>query len=233
MTGGLRSRVASSIREIVFGMEDSLVSTLGAVTGIAAGTNNEYVVILSGAVLIVVEALSMTAGSYLSSKSAREVYELRHKQDAARLLQERVTDDESFHDALRRRKFSEKDIKKILSALSRERKLWLKEVKRHEYRLLPSVSGSPVKSAMVMGVFYISGGIFPILPYLLLPIEYALAPSIFLTTVVLFLLGSFKARVVDGHWLKSGFEMAAVSLTAAILGFVIGKGVASLFLMAV
>ena len=31
----LKRQVAESIREIVFGLEDSLVSTLGAITGIA------------------------------------------------------------------------------------------------------------------------------------------------------------------------------------------------------
>ena len=229
MKGGVRSGVAGSIREIVFGMEDSLVSMLGAVTGIAAGTGSAFVVMLSGIVLISVEALSMSAGSYLSSKSAREVYKLRHKQDAARLLQERVTDDESLHDSLKRRKFSEKEIKSIMTALRRERDLWLKEVKRHEYRMLPSIASSPVRSAAVMGVSFLIGGIFPLLPYLILPFEYALGPSILLTTFVLFLLGVVKARVVDGHWLKSGFEMALISLSAAIIGFAIGRGVAEAF----
>ncbi len=62
-----------SIREIIFGLEDSLVSTLGAVTGIAAGTDSTYVVVLSGLVLIAVESVSMAAGSYLSSEAARDV----------------------------------------------------------------------------------------------------------------------------------------------------------------
>ena len=61
-----------SIREIVFGLEDSLVSTLGAVTGIAAGTDSSYIVMLSGLVLIAVESVSMAAGSYLSSEAAGE-----------------------------------------------------------------------------------------------------------------------------------------------------------------
>lgn len=60
------------MREIVFGLEDSFVSTLGAVTGIAAGAQNTEVVILSGLVIVSVEALSMSAGSYLSNKSANE-----------------------------------------------------------------------------------------------------------------------------------------------------------------
>ncbi len=63
------------MREIVFGLEDSLVSTLGAVVGIAAGAQNREVVILSGVVLVVVESISMAAGSYLSSKSAEEAEE--------------------------------------------------------------------------------------------------------------------------------------------------------------
>jgi len=69
----LKLAVAASIRELVFGLEDSLVSTLGAVTGIAAGTHRPDLVILSGLVILSVEAVSMAAGSFLSSKSAMEV----------------------------------------------------------------------------------------------------------------------------------------------------------------
>jgi vacuolar iron transporter family protein len=67
-----RHEIIKSIREIIFGLEDSLVSTLGAITGIAVGAGSTYIVILSGLVLIAAEGMSMTAGSYLSSKSASE-----------------------------------------------------------------------------------------------------------------------------------------------------------------
>lgn len=69
---GLRKEILRSMREIVFGLEDSLVSTLGAVVGIAAGAPNRSVVILSGLVIVVVESISMAAGSYLSSKSVEQ-----------------------------------------------------------------------------------------------------------------------------------------------------------------
>jgi len=73
--------IAESMREIVFGLEDSLVSTLGALTGIAIGARSTYIVILSGLVLIAAESMSMAAGSYLSSKSAFETEQLLHKAD--------------------------------------------------------------------------------------------------------------------------------------------------------
>lgn len=71
--GGVRVVLASNIREVVFGIEDSLVSTFGAVTGVAAGSGQSNLVILSGLVLVVVEAISMAAGSYLSSKAATQL----------------------------------------------------------------------------------------------------------------------------------------------------------------
>lgn len=75
----LHHLIVSSIREIIFGLEDALVSTLGAVTGIAIGTGSQYVVILSGLVLIAAESMSMGAGSYLSSKNAAAAEGVMHK----------------------------------------------------------------------------------------------------------------------------------------------------------
>ena len=68
------------LREAVFGSQDGLVSTLGAITGIAAGTGSSGMVLLSGAVIVVVESLSMAAGSYLSSKSHRQYLEYQIRQ---------------------------------------------------------------------------------------------------------------------------------------------------------
>lgn len=70
--GGKRKIFQSAIREIIFGLGDSFMSTLGAITGIAIGVGDQDIVILSGLVLISVEALAMGAGSYLSSKAANE-----------------------------------------------------------------------------------------------------------------------------------------------------------------
>jgi len=78
-----RSSFIESIREIIFGLEDSLVSTMGAVTGIAVGTENRTVVILSGIVILAVEATSMAAGSFLSTESA-ELMEKKTSQVAHR-----------------------------------------------------------------------------------------------------------------------------------------------------
>ncbi len=174
----LTRALSLSIREIVFGLEDSFVSTLGAITGIAAGTDSSYIVILSGLVIIAVEATSMAAGSYLSSESAvglERVLAGKHKRAAA---------------------------------------------------LLPEL---PLRAAVVMGVFYALGGMVPLIPYLLLPIELAYIPSIAFTVLGLFLTGAWVGKMTKRNVWRSAFEMVSVSLLAAAIGYGIGRIVAYKF----
>ncbi len=162
-----RHAIVDSIREIIFGLEDALVSTLGAVTGIAFGSGSTYIVILSGLVLIAAESTSMAAGSYLSSKNAVAAENIAHK----------------------------------------------------------SKSKEPVRagrSAFVMGVSYFVGGFVPLTPYFFLEIGQAVYPSIILTVIVLFLIGAWAATYTKRSKVKSGLEMAGVSLFAALIGYLIG-----------
>lgn len=64
--------MADYIRNFIFGVEDSLVSTVGLLSGIAVAGMSRSEILLTGLVLIFVEAFSMGAGSYLSDYSAEE-----------------------------------------------------------------------------------------------------------------------------------------------------------------
>jgi VIT1/CCC1 family predicted Fe2+/Mn2+ transporter len=57
----------------MFGVEDGLVSTTGALAGIAAGTHDAQVVLMAGLVIIMVEALSMAAGQFLSERAVHQL----------------------------------------------------------------------------------------------------------------------------------------------------------------
>ncbi len=64
----------SYFRNFVFGVEDSLVSTVGLLSGVAIAGVPKATILLTGLVLIFVEAFSMAAGSFLSESSV-EGYE--------------------------------------------------------------------------------------------------------------------------------------------------------------
>ena len=70
-----RKKYSLIIRNFTFGVEDSLVSTVGLLAGIAfAGVESETI-ILTGVVLIFVEAFSMGVGSLLSEQSVEQYEE--------------------------------------------------------------------------------------------------------------------------------------------------------------
>jgi VIT1/CCC1 family predicted Fe2+/Mn2+ transporter len=61
------------LRSILFGLEDSLVSTSGVVVGMAAATGSNRLVLIAGLIAVSVEALSMGAGQYLSERGVHEL----------------------------------------------------------------------------------------------------------------------------------------------------------------
>jgi VIT1/CCC1 family predicted Fe2+/Mn2+ transporter len=71
-----RKQYSVFIRNFTFGVEDSLVSTVGLLAGIAVAGVEQQSIILTGLVLIFVEAFSMGVGSLLSERSVEE-YESR------------------------------------------------------------------------------------------------------------------------------------------------------------
>jgi VIT1/CCC1 family predicted Fe2+/Mn2+ transporter len=71
------------IRNIIFGIEDSLAATVGLLSGIAAEQVPHETILLTGFIYIFVEAFSMAIGSFLSEESAQE-YEDRRTVTSAR-----------------------------------------------------------------------------------------------------------------------------------------------------
>jgi len=64
------------LRNVIFGVSDSLVSTVGLLAGIDVAGTSRQVIVLTGVVYAFVEAFSMAVGSFLSEQSAEE-YEVK------------------------------------------------------------------------------------------------------------------------------------------------------------
>ncbi|QQG38637.1 MAG: VIT1/CCC1 transporter family protein [Candidatus Woesearchaeota archaeon] len=75
----LNNQAGKSVREIVFGVEDGLVTTLGLTAGVAISINSNNIVIISAIAGMVAGAVSMAAGTYLSSKTQLEFLKTEHK----------------------------------------------------------------------------------------------------------------------------------------------------------
>jgi len=211
------------LRDAVFGSQDGLVSTLGALTGIAEGTQSGRFVVLSGFVIVAVESLSMAAGSYLSSKTQREYLEHLLEEERKAIATNPEDERREIGAMYRARGYAEEEIAIISRRLMSNPELLLEDMAHKELGICPATLEEPVGNAAVMGSAYVAGGLIPILPYLLLPFGAALLASVTATFVALFTLGAWKGRVVGRRWWLSGLEVLLLAALTTLAGFVIGK----------
>ncbi|XOA42844.1 MAG: VIT1/CCC1 transporter family protein [Candidatus Nealsonbacteria bacterium] len=217
-----KSKFLYNIREIVFGVEDGMLSTLGALTGIAAGSNNHFFIILSGFVIVIVEAISMGIGSYLSTKSVKEVNERKLEEEKIEIEENPEEEKKELIKMYTRDGWPLTLAKEMALVASRNKSLLLREM---AYRELFTNFGDlekPIRSGIFMFFSYIIGGSLPLLPYLFLPVSLAMITSIAITLVGLFVLGSITTKFTKRQWWKSGFEMFVLASIAALAGYVIG-----------
>lgn len=223
-----RPEPRESIRELVFGLEDGLVSTLGAIIGIAAGTGDRRIIILSGFVIVVVEAFSMAAGSYLSSKSHRELLQRKIAEEREEIETKPEEEREELAAMYRERGFDDAEVAILVRRITSDKRLWLEEMIAKELRIGLGELEMPASNAAVMWTAYTVGGFVPVIPFLLLPIPAAIAVSVLCTGIGLFALGFWKAKTTGGKPLAGGAEMLIVSAAASVAGYAIGTVLGSL-----
>ena len=212
-----------TFREMIFGMEDGMVSTLGAITGIAAATENYFAVILSGLVIISVESISMAIGSYLSSKSVKDIEEkmlMEEKTELKKFPEEEKTE---LIDMYIIEGWPRDLANKMVEEASKNKKLFLQEMAYHELGIVSAKMENPLRNGVVMLFSYVFGGSIPLVAYFFLSINIAIIASIVFTLIGLFLLGVYAAKFSKRKWWKAGFEMFILASVAASIGFIVGQ----------
>lgn len=78
VTGGNREY----LRSILFGIEDSLITTTGFIAGVSIGSSNSQFVVFSVLVALCIESVSMGVGEYLSDEAVEELDKVkRHREN--------------------------------------------------------------------------------------------------------------------------------------------------------
>jgi len=218
------------IRDFVFGMEDGLVSNLGLVLGVYVGGGDTFTIILAGFASMFTGAFSMSAGSYLSSKSQREVYE--HEIDETN--QELKKNPKKCYVDMRAALMSEGLGKKEIDLLFKKSSKYQHSQFVCNYMVQKKVGISkekleaPLKNALAMFFSFLIGSAFPITPFLFLPLMLAAVTAAALTIVALFGVGWAKSSFTKISWFKSGLEVVLIGLGAGVIGYLVGLVVSHL-----
>jgi VIT1/CCC1 family predicted Fe2+/Mn2+ transporter len=211
----------SAMRDLVFGMEDSLITNLGLVLGVAAAGVPNTDVLLAGLAAMFAGMVSMAAGDYLSTKSQREVLDAQLAEEEE-VLEKPGAEANAIKKLYKGAKLTDRTIQQFLRCLNTKKKLALKALAEESLGIVPEKFENPVRGALTILVAYAIGSLFPILPFFLHDTKLASIIALVGTGAALFTVGAYKTRVTKRSWLKSGLEMLVVALLAAAAGYVIG-----------
>ena len=145
------------LRDAVFGTQDGLISTLGALTGIAEGTQDRMTVVISGLVIVTVESLSMAAGSYLSSKSHREYLQRLLNEEKESILKNPEEERKELRAMYRERGYTESEVAIIERRLFSDDRLLLEDMAHKELGIFRVAM--PVSMVATVCVLFALGGV--------------------------------------------------------------------------
>src|SRR4051794_25516492 len=218
-----RSGRSGTLRAVIFGVSDGLVSNLALVMGVAgAAKDHGSFVLLAGVAGLLAGAFSMAAGEYISMQSQRELFERQIALERAE-MEAMPEEEEAEMAALYRAKgFRDDEAKAIAHRLFEDPERALDQLIREELGLDPDELGSPYGAAGGSFVAFAIGAFVPVLPYLVLSGSTAFAVSIGLSLVALFAVGAGVSLLTGRGVLFSGIRQVAIGAAAAIVTFAVG-----------
>ena len=213
----------ASIREVVFGAQDGLVSTFAVVAGLAAAGVGPLVVLLGGAVSAMAGVLSMSIGTFLSSRAQRQLYERELDRERREIRDHAGEEIAELIAALSARGMARADAAEVARRVGRHPDILLSALAIFELGLAPQRLGAPVRDALVMAVAFGVASVVPLLPFMLTQGLLALGVSALLTLGALFCVGVLKARVAGVSALRSGLEVAVLAAASGLISFGLGR----------
>lgn len=217
------SRGGGGVRDMIFGANDGMVSTLAFVAGVVGAITNPSIVLLSGVAELFAGTISMAVGSYQSSKSELEVWERESRRKQAK--KEKTPEEKreeliKFYEA---EGFKRGEAEAIVTRTAKEEEMPLQVSALEEVGLAPEELGNPVKAGALCGVSFGLAALVPIIPFALpIGIWNALIASVIATVATLFGVGAMKTIFSRKNWIRSGLEMMAIGASAAAITYVIG-----------
>jgi len=219
---------SSVIRDFVFGFGDGINTSLGIAAGVGGANVSSDIIILAALVGMFTGAKAMAVQNYLAVKShrqllesevAREKWEIENKADVER---------QEIEDIYKAKGFSGKELEMIVNKITSDKKVWLDTMLNEELRLNVDVVGSPLKSALIMFVSFLVGGMLPIIPFFFGSGYSALLMAVGISITASFIVGAIKSRMAETSIVKGGLEMAGLGTGVALIGFGIGTELANL-----
>lgn len=225
-----RSARSGTLRAVIFGVSDGLVSNLSLVMGVAGASDQGGFILLAGIAGLLAGASSMAAGEYISMQSQRELFERQIALERAELEAMPEEEERELAALYVAKGFSPAEAGRIAARIFEDPDTALDALVREELRLDPDELGSAWGAAGGSFLAFAVGAIIPVAPYLVTSGAPAFIASLGLSLGALFIVGAGVSLMTGRSTLYSGFRQLGIGAAAAAVtyavGAIIGVGIA-------
>lgn len=210
------------LREVVFGINDGLVSTLALVCGFWGALLSSSVILIGGVAEAIAGAISMALGAYLSAKSQREFYDSELARETYEVEEMPEAEEQEIREIYQKKGFTGKDLERAVKIITKDKDRWIRVMMEEELGFTSDAFPSPTKVGVVMGTSFVIGASVVLIPFFFLPSELGILASIIVSSLFLFAVGSLKTSLTGKQWWKSGIETLLIGVIASGVSYYAG-----------
>lgn len=207
------------LREIVFGLNDGLVTTLVFLMAIGGLASSHLLFVMLGEVLA--GGISMALGGYLSARTEQEILEHRIAIERYEIEHEPEEERAELRAIYRRKGFHGPFLDRVVSHLTADEERWHQAMVHDELGVTTEQRINPWAQGGQVGLSFVLGGLIPTLP-VFLSLAQARWWAYGLTALTALVLGALKARYTRKHPLRAGLEFFLVVTIGTFAGVGIG-----------
>lgn len=216
----------ASIREVVFGVQDGLLTTLGLTTGVATATAGAAVahttILIAGLAGALAGMISMGTGAYLAASAEHALSEAAIRKERSELASQPEAEHAEMVAILVANGVPEPEAGDLSSTLSRYPLLWERTHIEKELGIESEPESTSIRDGVTMASMFLIGAVIPIVPYVALTGVPAVVGSLLLSALGLLLVGLAKASVVGQSRLVGSMQVLGVGTAAALAAYVLG-----------
>jgi len=232
MEGGALARLegrhrgvgGNALRAAVLGSNDGLVSNLSLVMGVAGADLASHTILITGLAGLLAGACSMAMGEWLSVQSSRELYERQIEVEADEIAEAPEEEQEELALIYQAKGLPADEARALAAKMMADRENVLDTLTREELGINPEeLGGSAWEAAISSFVLFVAGAIVPVIPFVFLAGRSAVATSLGLSAVALFLIGSAITLLTGRGAVRAGIRQLLIGMCAAGVTFCVGK----------
>ncbi len=207
------------LRDIVFGLNDGLVTTLVFVMAVSEVAPGRLLLVVLGEVLA--GGISMGLGGYLSARTAKQVLDQRIATERYEIEHEPEEERAELRAIYRNKGFSGPLLHRVVGHLTANQERWHRAMVHDELGVVEDTRINPWLQGMQVGLSFVVGGLIPTVP-VLLALPQLQWWAFGLTALTAIVLGAIKARYTHQGPVRAGFEFLVVVTIGTLAGVGIG-----------